>query len=94
MPFLFIESKIMKLLLVFLALVLSGCAQLMNGQAQPVVKSLKFKNAFFTSCGGAVETWASCNDKAQNLCSKGYVILDKNYDSSGVRREIDFECKK
>ena len=84
----------MKLLLTLLLVSLSGCAQLMNGQMQPVLKSHIYKNAYFTTCGGAVENWGSCNDKAQSTCAKGYVILEKNADSTGVKREIHFECRK
>jgi hypothetical protein len=84
----------MKLLLIVLIGLIAGCAQLMNGEKQPVINSPKFKNAYFTSCGGAVEDWGSCNQKAQNTCSKSYTILEKNADSTGVKREIHFECRK
>ncbi len=84
----------MRLLLIVLFGLIAGCAQLMNGEKQPVMNSPKFKNAYFTSCGGAVETWGTCNEKAQSTCAKGYVILEKNADSTGVKREIHFECIK
>jgi hypothetical protein len=84
----------MKVFLIVLVGLLSGCAQLMNGQTQPVLKSHIYKDAYFTTCGGAVENWGSCNDKAQSTCAKGYKILEKNADSTGVKREIHFECRK
>jgi len=84
----------MKLLLIVLVGLIAGCAQLMNGQTQPVLKSHIYKDAYFTTCGGAVENWGSCNDKAQNTCTKGYKILEKNADATGVKREIHFECRK
>ena len=96
MPFLFALNMgfRMKILLLVLLFLVSGCAQLMNGQIQPVTKSLSYKNAYFTSCGGSAEDWGSCNRKAINTCSGGYIILEKNADSTGVKREIHFECKK
>ncbi len=84
----------MRILGIVLIGLICGCAQLMNGQIQPVTNSMKFKNAYFTTCGGAAEDWGSCNRKALDNCSKGYVILEKNADSYGIKREIHFECKK
>ncbi len=82
-----------KFFLIFV-IIISGCAQLMNGQTQPTIKSLKFKNAFFTSCGGAVEDWGTCNRKAMVACPTGYTVLEKDTNSTGTKREIHFECRK
>ena len=84
----------MKQMITILLFLFSGCAQLMNGQSQPVISSSKFKGAYFTTCGGAVEDWGTCNLKAQQACPKGYTILEKNADSTGVKREIHFDCNK
>ncbi len=84
----------MKLIFVSIIFILSGCAQLMSGQQQPVSYSNKYKNAYFTSCSGAVEVWANCNEKAMQKCPSGYSVLEKTDDSNGVKREIHFECKK
>lgn len=84
----------MRLFLFGFILVLEGCAQLLNGQAQPVQGSLKYKNAYFTTCAGAVEDWGTCNRKAIDTCPRGYTLLEKNLDSYGMKREIHFECKK
>ena len=75
-----------------LTLVLSGCAQLMNGQIQPVV--LKSNNVYYTTCSGAVENMASCNRKAMETCTNGYNIIDKFQDAQGAIRTLTFECKK
>jgi len=85
------KTKLISIIGLFL---ISGCAQLMNGQKQPVTSSLYFKNAYFTTCGGAVEDWGSCNRKAMETCPNGYTVLQKNADSTGVKREIHFECNK
>jgi hypothetical protein len=82
----------MKLLFVMLVALLSGCAQLMNGQIQPVV--LKKQNVYYTTCSGAVENMASCNKKAMDTCANGYNILDKFQDAQGAIRSLTFECKK
>lgn len=73
-------------------IVLNGCAQIMQGQQQPV-KLLK-DNLFVTSCGGAVETWGSCNNKAERTCNNGYVVVNKIENAIGTVRELTFQCKK
>ncbi len=82
----------MKSLGLVLTIALSGCAQLMNGQIQPVV--LKGNNLYYTTCSGAVENMASCNRKAMETCGNGYNILDKFQDANGAIRSLTFECKK
>lgn len=82
----------MKYIGLVLTLVLSGCAQLMNGQIQPVV--LKGNNVYYTTCSGAVENMASCNKKAMETCTNGYNIIDKFQDAQGAIRTLTFECKK
>jgi hypothetical protein len=81
----------MKYIGLVLTIALSGCAQLMNGQIQPVVT--KGNNVYFTTCSGAVENMASCNRKAMETCSNGYNILDKFQDANGAIRSLTFECK-
>ena len=76
----------------FLGLLLTGCQQLLQGQQQPV-KVLK-DGAFYTSCSGAVENWASCNNKAQATCKNGYQVLNKDENSTGTKRELTFQCNK
>jgi hypothetical protein len=75
-----------------LTIAISGCAQLMNGQIQPVL--LKGDNVYFTTCSGAVENMASCNKKAMETCTNGYNIIDKFQDAQGAIRTLTFECKK
>ena len=80
----------MKYALLVFILFLNGCAQLMNGQIQPVV--LKGNNIYYTTCSGAVEHMASCNRKAIETCTNGYNIIDKFQDSQGVHRSLTFQC--
>ncbi len=83
-----------KYLAITLLLLSSSCAQLMNGQMQPVtVKDYK-QQIMFTSCSGSVEDWGSCSQKAAKSCEKGYDILNKIESAVGGRREITFQCKK
>ncbi len=82
----------MKIFLTLLIFTLSSCAQLMNGQIQPVVK--KKENLYFTTCSGAVEDMASCNRKAMGTCVNGYNTLEKFEDTNGPIRSLTFECKK
>ena len=82
----------MKLLVLILMINLAGCAQLLQGQIQPV-KRLD-NNLYVTNCGGAVETWGTCNEKAMQTCENGYHVVSKFENSTGTSRELKFECKK
>ena len=83
--------NIIKILVTAIIMLLMGCQQLINGQQQPV-KLLK-DNMLMTTCGGAVETWGSCNDRAMSKCKNGYEVMRKNEDSTGMIRELIFKCK-
>jgi len=39
------------------------------------------------------ETIGTCHQKAKRTCKQGYEVLKENFDSSGVHREIRFQCK-
>jgi hypothetical protein len=82
----------MKLILVGATLLLSACAQLMNGQIQPVIQ--KENNLYYTTCSGAAENMGSCNKKAMDTCPNGYHMAEKFQDSQGAIRSLTFECKK
>ncbi len=90
MPFFY--GNFMRLLFIVLLLCLSGCAQLKQGQAQPV-KQLS-DNQYFTTCSGMAETIGNCFDKANKTCSGPYSIIKEFRDSSGVHRELTFKCGK
>ena len=75
-----------------LSVLLVGCAQLMNGQEQPV-RLLK-SNVYMTTCSGAVETWTSCSKKAAKTCNEKYSVLEKNESIIGGKRELTFQCNK
>jgi hypothetical protein len=93
MPF-FLLGVYMKtyLSLLLAVMLLPACQQLMNGQQQPV--KTKANGEYLVSCGGAVETWGNCNNKAADTCPKGFVVLNKEEDSTGIVRQITFACKK
>lgn len=77
--------------LIILGLI-AGCAQLMKGQEQPVIA--KKDGIYYTSCSGAVEDWASCNNKAVRTCNGDYQVLSKYENSTGTKRELTFQCNK
>ena len=81
----------MKKLLLCAVFLLSGCAQLMHGQEQPVVAR---NGVYFTTCAGAVEDWPSCYEKASRTCSGKYEIITKGDNSRGTQRDLTFQCKK
>ena len=72
----------------------TGCASLQSveGQIQPV-KFLDSKaRIFMTTCSGMAENIGSCHAKAKETCASGYSLLLEKLDSSGVHREIRFQC--
>ena len=84
----------MKIIMTSLIFVLSGCAQLMNTQAQPVVVKDANEQIMFTTCNGLAEDWGTCNNKAMKTCPKNYIVLDKIQESNGIFRSLTFQCKK
>jgi hypothetical protein len=83
----------MKLLPLFvLAVSLSGCAQLMKGELQPVTIKNAKDNTMFTTCSGMVEEWNSCYQKAGKTCPNGYETLEKVESPVGGKRELTFKC--
>jgi hypothetical protein len=83
----------MKLLVLMLMIGFTGCAQLLQGQAQPV-KLIGKDSLYFTTCSGMAETMCMCFDKAQTTCNGKYEIIKEYRDSSGVHRELTFQCTK
>jgi hypothetical protein len=83
----------MKFIIFIFMVSLSGCAQLMHGERQPVVLKDYKQKIYFTSCGGAVEEWGSCKDKASETCVNGYSIINRLESAVGGRRELTFQCK-
>ena len=71
-----------------------GCAQLMHGQEQPVITKSTKDGVYFTTCSGAVEDWASCNNKAMRVCRNGYTEMNRIESSTGTKRELTFQCNK
>ena len=84
----------MNKLLLVVVVFLSGCAQLQHGATQPVVTKDAKNGIYFTTCGGAVEDWASCYDKASATCNGNYSVLNKGDNSRGTQRDITFQCSK
>ena len=82
-------NKLLLLVLVFL----TGCAQLMHGATQPVVLKDAKNKIYFTTCGGAVESWNTCYDKASDTCNKNYAVINKGDNSRGTQRDLTFQCK-
>ena len=70
-----------------------SCTSLMNPQEQPVNLIDEKANIYSTTCGGMVETMGTCYQKAKRTCKNGYEVLNENRGSSGVHREIKFQCK-
>jgi hypothetical protein len=80
-------------LILFLMVLNASCASLMNPQEQPVQMIDGKLNIYMTTCSGMAETIGTCHEKAQRTCKKGYEVLEEKLESSGVHREIRFQCK-
>jgi hypothetical protein len=81
------------LIISLIALLCSSCKNLMNGQIQPVRLVDSKANIFLTTCSGVAETIGSCHQKARETCKERYRILEEKIDSSGIHREIKFQCE-
>jgi hypothetical protein len=55
----------------------------MNPQEQPVNLIDDINKIYLT-----------CHIKAKRTCSKGYKVLDEITDSSGIHRQLSFQCKE
>ena len=86
-------NKLRILSVLFLMLLNVSCTALMSPQEQPVNLIDSKANIYMTSCSGMVETMGTCYEKAKRTCSHGYEVLNEHRDSSGVSREIRFQCK-
>lgn len=70
-----------------------SCKSFIYSQEQPVNLVDRKNNIYMTTCSGFAETIGTCFQKAQKTCDKGYSVLEEKRDSSGVHREIRFQCK-
>ena len=77
----------------FLIVLNVSCTSLMNPQEQPVNLIDGKADIYITTCSGMVETMGTCHQKAKRTCENGYEILNESRSSSGVHREIKFQCK-
>ena len=87
-------NKTISFLLILL--MISACTQLQHGQEQPVVS--KFgkdkEQVYFTTCAGAVEGWPDCYSKASRTCKDGYIVISREDNNRGSKRDLTFQCKK
>ena len=83
----------LKKIFVFVIIALnSSCANLMQGQEQPVETVNIKENIYMTTCSGLAETMSTCFEKAKRTCKSGYKTLDTKVDNI-AHREIKFQCK-
>jgi len=80
-----------KLYLFSLVLLATSCAQLMQGQEQPV-QAFRDGKTYRTTCSGTAEDWGSCFIKAKRTCPDGYEVEERTNDNRGVDRQIIFRC--
>ena len=85
-----------KFFIILLGVFVYGCSSLLSnsGRIQPVQLLDSKTQIFRTTCSGMAETMGSCHMKAKETCVRGYQLLSEKLDSSGVHREIIFQCQK
>jgi hypothetical protein len=91
--FLFKGFKLKKYSVLLLIALNVSCSTLMNVQEQPVNVVDGKLNIYSTTCSGMAETIGTCHQKAKRTCKEGYNLLNEVRDSSGVHRELTFQCK-
>lgn len=84
----------MKLLMISLIFVLSGCDNFIHGRQGEVVVKNANQQIMYTTCNSAAEDWGTCNSKAMKACPNNYIVLEKKDDTMGVFRSMTFQCKK
>ena len=84
----------MKLIMISLIFVLTGCDYLMHGRQGPVVVKNASQQIMYTTCNAAAENWGTCYSKAMKACPNNYIVLDKTHESNGIFRSMTFQCKK
>ena len=84
----------MKLLIISLIFVLSGCDNFIHGRQGPVVVKDANQQILYTTCNAAAEDWGTCNSKAMKACPNNYIVLEKNDDANRIFRSMTFQCKK
>lgn len=77
---------------IVLLLSLPACAQLQQGELQPVKRIDAKEPIYFTTCSGSVEDWGSCNKKAMKTCPNGYSVISKEENPTASRRDMTFRC--
>lgn len=82
----------MKQLMIAVCIALTGCAQLMKGEQQPVKMLDAKQQIYMTTCSGAVENWPDCHGKAKKTCPNGYDETAKSESPVGGKRELTFRC--
>jgi len=69
-----------------------SCTSLIYYQEQPVEVVDQKSNIYKTTCSGMAESIGTCHQKAKRTCERGYQVLNEKLDSSGVHREVKFQC--
>jgi len=84
----------MKLLMISLIFILSGCDNFIHGRQGPVVVKDANQQIMYTTCNGFAEDWGTCHSKAMKACPNNYIVLEKNDDPHRIFRNMTFQCKK
>ena len=82
------------ILIVVLSLLSSSCSSLLKGQSQPVKLIDNRNEIYLVTCSGPAETMGVCYEKAKETCNSELKILSETTGSTGIHRELKFQCIK
>lgn len=80
------------ILIAVLLLLSSSCSSLIRGQSQPVVLIDNQNKIYLVTCSGPAETMGVCYEKAHETCNQRLKILSEKISSTGLVRELKFQC--
>ena len=70
----------------------TSCSSLLRGQSQPVKLIDNRKEIYLVTCSGPAETFGTCYERVRETCKRESKILSETISSTGIHRELKFQC--
>ena len=81
-------------LIIILSILSSSCSSLLKGQSQSVKLIDNRNEIYLVTCSGPAETMGVCYEKAHETCNRRLKVLSEKIGSTGIDRELKFQCIK
>ena len=81
-------------LIIVLSILSTSCSSLLKGQSQSVKLIDNRNEIYLVACSGPAETMGVCYEKAHETCNRRLKILSEKIGSTGIDRELKFQCIK